>query len=146
MAFAKVSKGLSKVGALIGGHPFVLEVANTPETLQKGLMGRSSLEPNAGMLFQFFDAPQFRYFWMKGCLIPLDILFVNDRRIVHIEHLAQPCLPEVSRLNACPVITTRHTVDTVIEIAGGRARKIGLQSGDVLQWLAPSGQLPSSSR
>jgi uncharacterized membrane protein (UPF0127 family) len=109
-------------------------------------MGRSNLKSNGGMVFQFSDAPQFRYFWMKGCLIPLDILFINDRRIVHIEHQAQPCSSDAIQRNACPIITTRHTVDTVIEIAGGRARKIGLQSGDVLQWLAPSGQLPSSSR
>ncbi|MFN8614543.1 MAG: DUF192 domain-containing protein [Vampirovibrionales bacterium] len=129
---------LPTAGVLLGGHPFVLELATTPQALQQGLMGRRQVSANGGMAFLFADAPQFRRFWMKGCLVPLDMVFLNQQRVVHIEHGVQPCLEAESAQNMCPIITTRHNVDMVIELAGGRSRALGLQLGDRLQWLSPS--------
>ena len=53
----------------------LLEVADTPEARQHGLMGRKSLPSVCGMLFEGLSGGG--YFWMKNCLIPLDIAFMN---------------------------------------------------------------------
>jgi hypothetical protein len=63
-------------------------------------------------------------FWMKNCLIPLDLLFVKDQTIVQIIHQAPPCkkLP-------CPVYRSQQPVDWVIEIPGGQAKKQNIRAG-----------------
>src|SRR5919198_2832486 len=67
---------------------FTVEVADTPETWEHGLMERASLAPNAGMLFIFPDVAP-RTFWMMNTLIPLDMLFIDaDRRIINIQENA----------------------------------------------------------
>lgn len=53
----------------------LLEVADTPEARRRGLMGRDELLPICGMLFEGLSGGG--YFWMKNCLIPLDVAFMN---------------------------------------------------------------------
>jgi uncharacterized membrane protein (UPF0127 family) len=53
-----------------------VEIADTPETLEIGLMCRTALDPDAGMLFTFADTTQ-GGFWMKNTLIPLSIAFID---------------------------------------------------------------------
>ena len=99
-----------------------LEVAATPETQQRGLMYRSALADDHGMLF-VFPIDSEHEFWMKNTLISLDMLFVAaDGRIVGIH------------ADATPLSTAPITVGTpsrwVIEVPGGFARKNGLAAGD----------------
>lgn len=56
----------------LGSHEFLVEIVSTPEARAKGLMHRTSLPQNQGMLF-IFEEPQKMAFWMKDTLIPLDI-------------------------------------------------------------------------
>ena len=60
-----------------GMHIIKAEVALTPEQHQIGLMHRTSMGANEGMLF-VFDRPGQQCFWMKNTLIPLQIAFVAD--------------------------------------------------------------------
>lgn len=53
----------------------LLEVADTPDARRRGLMGRDELPSICGMLFEGLSGGG--YFWMKNCLIPLDIAFMN---------------------------------------------------------------------
>ena len=53
----------------------LLEVAATPDERRRGLMGRDSLPSVCGMLFEGLSGGG--YFWMKNCLIPLDVVFMN---------------------------------------------------------------------
>lgn len=62
----------------IGGIPLDVEVAATPETRNRGLMYRTSMPENQGMLFVFPDEKQ-RTFWMKNCLMPIDVGFFDAR-------------------------------------------------------------------
>lgn len=68
----------------VNGVTVRVEIADDPEERQRGLMHRSELAPDAGMLFVFpDDAP--RSFWMKNTEIPLSIAYVlNDGTIVEI--------------------------------------------------------------
>lgn len=58
----------------------LLEVADTPESRMHGLMGRKDLPSVCGMLFEGLSGGG--YFWMKGCLIPLDIAFMDKDGII----------------------------------------------------------------
>lgn len=71
-----------------------LELAETFEERNKGLMFRKSLCQDCGMIFKF-ESPRVVNFWMKNTFIPLDIAYINERgQILAIEAL-QP-LSEIS--------------------------------------------------
>ncbi|MBL9013833.1 MAG: DUF192 domain-containing protein [Myxococcales bacterium] len=73
-----------------GDAVVTVEVADTRSTIEKGLSGRTSLAPDAGMLF-FMGKEQDHRFWMKDTLIPLDMIWLSkDKKIVGIQHNAQP--------------------------------------------------------
>ena len=79
-----------------GPIPVMVEIADTAETRARGLMGRTSLGPDAGMVF-LFDDPSRSRFWMKDTLIPLSIAFWGpDGRIVGMLDMV-PCLGDPCR-------------------------------------------------
>ncbi|MBR8830881.1 MAG: hypothetical protein N5P05_000195 [Chroococcopsis gigantea SAG 12.99] len=101
-----------------------LEVARTPEQQETGLMYRTSLPRNRGMLFPF-PSPRITRFWMKNVYIPLDMVFLKDGQIKEILANVPPC-----KADPCPVYGTDGLVDAVIELSGGRAGELGLKPGD----------------
>ena len=105
-----------------GVHHFKVEVADTAETQERGLMFRRSLAPDRGMLFDF-KTVQPVTFWMKNTYIPLDMVFIGaDGRIVSIARNAVP-MSESLISSAAPVIE-------VLELPGGRAAQIDALPGD----------------
>ena len=68
--------GLRTVNLQISGTPLTAEVADTPQASENGLMFRTSLPEDRGMLF-VFDEPRKATFWMKNTKIPLSIAFVD---------------------------------------------------------------------
>ena len=108
-----------------GNQPYanlILEVADTPETLEKGLMFRTHLPPNTGMLFQFFsEAP--RSFWMRNTLISLDMLFLKeDGRIITIHQNTQT----QSDQNYPSTEPAKYG----IELPAGTVKNLGIRLGD----------------
>ena len=65
----------------------ILEVADTPAARTRGLMGRKSLPACCGMVFTDLEGGAF---WMKGCKIPLDIVFLDDNDDVSIVYSMNP--------------------------------------------------------
>lgn len=107
------------------GHRFNVELATTPAEQEQGLMDRTTLAPDHGMLFVFPDA-QPRTFWMKNTLIPLDILFFDAaRRLVAIQADAQPC-----RTDPCPLYPSAVPARYVLELNAGTAARLGIRMGD----------------
>jgi uncharacterized protein len=105
-----------------GRHRFTVELAETPAQLEQGLMFRTSLAPDAGMLFDF-KRPTVATMWMRNTLIPLDMLFVDAKgKIVNIEERAVP--------ESDAVISAAAPVRAVIELNGGTAARLGIASGD----------------
>jgi uncharacterized membrane protein (UPF0127 family) len=103
-----------------------LEVAQTNEQKQLGLMFRPSLPDNRGMLFLFSPARQVK-FWMKNVVISLDMIFLKNGVIKSIESNVPPC-----SVDPCPIYGPNVPIDMVIELNGGRASDLGLQIGDRL--------------
>jgi uncharacterized membrane protein (UPF0127 family) len=105
-----------------GRHPFRVEVATTPAQMERGLMFRKHLAADSGMLFEF-AAPTAAQMWMHDTLIPLDMLFVDEKgRIVNIAENARP-LSDTAISAAAPV-------RAVIELNGGTAARLDIKPGD----------------
>lgn len=108
---------------------FTAEITDTPRSQEVGLMGRTELAPDRGMLFTW-EPPNIIAMWMKDTLIPLDFLYVRRGGvIVAIGHSVPPCPPETTR---CPAYAAPEPVLHVLEIAGGRAKELDLRPGDRL--------------
>lgn len=105
--------------------PFTLEMAITPEIRERGLMHRTTLAPYDGMVF-FFPKPAPYQFWMKNTLIPLDMLFVDEASTVVYIATAKPLSLEM--------VGPEVAVDTVIELAAGRAAREGIKLGDKVRY------------
>jgi uncharacterized membrane protein (UPF0127 family) len=108
---------------LINQEIIELEVAQTPQQQQIGLMYRDVLPANRGMLFPF-NPPQTVSFWMKNVSIPLDMIFISQGVIKHIV-TASPC-----NLEPCPLYSSNVSIDQVIELAGNRTKELGIEVGD----------------
>jgi uncharacterized membrane protein (UPF0127 family) len=101
---------------------FRVEVAVTPEEHARGLMYRSQLADDAGMVF-VFEEPSVQRFWMKNTLIPLDMIFIGkDRKIVGVVENAAP-ETETERMVGAPS-------QYVLEIGGGLSAKLGIHRGE----------------
>lgn len=67
-----------------------IEIADTDYDIQTGLMYRSSMKKNQGMLFVFPNVIE-RYFYMKNTKIPLDLIFIdNNKTVVSFQQNAKP--------------------------------------------------------
>jgi uncharacterized membrane protein (UPF0127 family) len=111
----------------IGDRQIELEVAKTPEQQDIGLMYRTSLADDRGMLFEFKSAQRVS-FWMKNCQISLDMIFLRDGIVEAIEVSAPPCTTD-----PCPNYSPNTAVDRVIELRGGRATELGVKVGDRIE-------------
>jgi len=109
-----------------GAETFAVEVATTPLQLHDGLMHRTSLPADSGMVF-LFDPAQVVQFWMKNTLIPLDMLFARaDGTIVKIAPDRQP--------QDETIVSSDAPVTQVLEINGGEAAKRGIKRGDKIAY------------
>jgi uncharacterized protein len=105
-----------------GVHVFSVELATTDEERERGLMFRKELADGRGMLFDF-ESDRNVAMWMKNTLIPLDMIFIrSDGRISNIAENTEPM--------STRIIPSRGPVRAVLEVAGGTAKRLGIQVGD----------------
>jgi uncharacterized membrane protein (UPF0127 family) len=106
---------------------FEVEVADSGGERARGLMNRSSLPENAGMLF-VYDEPTTGGYWMKDTLIPLSIAFMDGNgRILRILDM-EPC-----RADPCAVYDPGVTYASALEVNRGALGRAGVREGDVLR-------------
>jgi hypothetical protein len=114
-----------------GIHAFQVEVAKTPAEQEKGLMFRTDIPDNGGMLFWPYPAgggaPKEASFWMKNTPSPLDIIFI--RADGTIARIAENAIPEDET-----EIKSGEPVGAVLELAGGRSSALGIAEGDKVTW------------
>ena len=106
----------------LGTESFRLYVADTLEKRTRGLSGVVKLSDNEGMLF-VFDKLGFWSFWMKEMKFPIDIIFINNKRVVDIKrNIRAESYPQT--------FTSSVSADSVIEINANQSSKVNLSVGD----------------
>ena len=114
-----------------GAHDFTVETAKTEAEQQRGLMFRTGIAPNAGMLFAPYPpnggGPKEASFWMKNTPSPLDIIFIRPDGT--IATIAENTVP----FSETP-IPSGEPVGAVLEINGGRSAELGIAEGDKVTW------------
>ena len=104
-----------------GERQIEIEVAETDEDKALGLMFRTSLPDDHGMLFPSKE-PHELTMWMRNTYIPLDMVFIDgDGRIQQIVEQTTP--------HSLAIISSREPAVAVLEIAGGEAKRLGLHAG-----------------
>lgn len=126
--FAMVSWGVAaelrslEIVSQSGVHVFSVELATTDEERERGLMFRKELPDGHGMLFDF-ETDRNVAMWMKNTLIPLDMIFIRGNgRIANIAENTEPM--------STRIIPSRGPVRAVLEVAGGTAKRLGIEVGD----------------
>ncbi len=101
---------------------FMVEIASTPEEMKKGLMYRTEIPMNNGMIFNIYPVRP-TAMWMKNTKIALDMLFIApDATISMIKEYATPMSEEH--------IISRDPVRAVVELNAGQVKRHGIKIGD----------------
>ncbi|HEX4693111.1 MAG TPA: DUF192 domain-containing protein [Sphingomonas sp.] len=129
-AASAVAKFDVTVTSANGRHVFHVEQAKTAAEQERGLMYRTGLADDYGMLFWPYPPdgpPRAASFWMKNTPSPLDIIFIRaDGTIAHIAENAVP-------FDETP-LSSGEPVGAVLEIKGGRSAALGIAEGDKVSW------------
>ena len=106
LALAQVNTGLPTVELKTGIYRIQAELADTPKAREVGLMNRTSMPTNSGMLF-IFEQKAGHCFWMNNTKIPLSIAFIaDDGKIVNIEEMQAE-----TTNNHCPKAAVRYALE-----------------------------------
>ncbi len=125
-AASRLDASVLTISASGKDHRFKVELAHTDEERGQGLMFRTELADDAGMLFDFGPAPKPVSMWMKNTLIPLDMAFIAaDGRIARIAAMTTP--------QSLTSIPSGEDVIAVLEVRGGRFTEIGVKEGDTVR-------------
>jgi uncharacterized membrane protein (UPF0127 family) len=109
----------------IGSEKFTVEIADTVEKQVKGMMFRKNVPDDFGMLF-IYNVEDYHGYWMKNCLVHLDIIYLNKgKQVVDIYINVPPCKEE-----PCKTYVTRVPAQYVLELRGNRSKEIKLKIGD----------------
>jgi len=110
----------------IGKQIFQAEVAATPRERERGLMARTQLAANGGMLFKFEQAAP-HCFWMRNTPLPLSIAFIDERgRITNLADMQ----PQTDTLH-CATTPVRYA----LEVAQGQFAQRGITAGSQVDGL-----------
>ena len=108
---------------------YTVEVAATPLEQNRGLMFRTHMARNHGMIFPFVP-PRTASFWMENTVLPLDLIFIApDQRVLTIAANATPYSRDL--------IESGGVVAAVLELNAGAAATIGLKPGDRVDYTLP---------
>jgi uncharacterized membrane protein (UPF0127 family) len=108
----------------VGGASVRVEVADDDASRERGLSGRDSLAPDAGMLFFLpGDSPSI---WMKGMRFPIDVVWIKDGRVVDVTAGLQP--PAGS--GPLPTFSPARPADRALEVNAGWAAEHDVARGD----------------
>ncbi len=106
-------------------YTFASELADTLPAQARGLMFRTEMGSDEGMIFPY-DPPEPLGFWMRNTVLPLDIIFIGpDNRILNIEE-GVPYREESVHSDGLAI--------AVLELNQGRSEELGIEPGDLVEW------------
>ena len=117
----------------VGDVVVIVEIADSSLEQERGLSERDDLCEVCGMLFVFPNSIR-RSFQMGKMRFPLDMIFINDERIVNIvEKVPAPVEGQDGRRIK---VLSRYVTDMVLEVNGGWVEKNGVKIGDAVELVA----------
>jgi len=117
-------EGYKVVNAEVRNTTLRLAHADTSTLRERGLSGRTSLQPFNGMLFSF-DTPDYYSFWMKDMHFPIDMLWLDSGyRVVDV-------VPRVMPDTFPATFTSVRPAQYIVELPSGDVDRIGIQVGDL---------------
>lgn len=105
-----------------------VEIADTQEAQEKGLMGRESLDEDRGMLF-VYDRDSRKSFWMKNTKIPLSIAYIATDGTIREIYDMEPL--------STRIVDSRYSVRYVLEVNQGAFQRHGIKEGDKVEFIKP---------
>jgi hypothetical protein len=123
----KIKKVENEARVVLGDQIILADVAITEAQREKGLSGVRYLSNNEGLLF-IFEKEGEHAFWMKDMKIPIDIVWINNNKIVDVDtHV----MPEPDKdITELKIYKPSEPVDRVLEIRGGRFDLLNIEIGD----------------
>jgi len=103
-----------------------IEIADDDSKREVGMMGRPTMEERQGMLF-VFEEEQMASFWMKNCILPLDMIFIN--KLGEIVTICKNTTPFSEQAYSATAMTL-----LVLEVNAGFTDKYGIKEGDRISW------------
>ena len=110
----------------IGDNTFTVKVMDDYRKRAEGMMNKTFNEYFNGMLF--FMTDHTNCFWMKNCIIPLDIIYIDNQIISKVHHNCPPCVDE-----DCESYCGRGYI--ILEIEGGTCKSFNIKKGDSVKFL-----------
>ena len=105
-----------------------VEIADTQETQEKGLMWRESMEEDRGMLF-VYDRDSRKSFWMKNTKIPLSIAYIGADGTIREIYDMEPL--------STRTVDSRYSVRYALEVNQGAFERHGIKTGDKVEFIKP---------
>jgi uncharacterized membrane protein (UPF0127 family) len=105
-----------------------VEIADTRETQEKGLMGRESLDEDKGMLF-VYDRDSRKSFWMKNTKIPISLAYIATDGTIREIYDMEPL--------STRIVESRYSVRYVLEVNQGAFQRHGIKEGDKVEFIRP---------
>lgn len=103
-----------------------VEVAMYPNERAQGLMYRTKMDEDKGMLF-IFEKEEPQSFWMKNTIIPLDILFISSKGVINTIHQNTTPYSEQS-------LPSKEKSQFVVEVNAGYCQMLGIKEGDLIEY------------
>lgn len=110
----------------INDNIFKTKVLIDDQSQLEGMMGKTFDETFDSLLFLMGGKKQ--CFWMKNCIIPLDIIIIKNNVIVNIHHNCPPCSGD-----ECPSYCGNGNI--VLEVEGGTCESLNINSGDFVNYV-----------
>lgn len=110
----------------INNNLFDVKVLTDKKSQSIGMMGKKFDETFNGLLFLMGGKKQ--CFWMKNCIVDLDIIIIKNNVIVNIHHECPPCIQD-----DCPSYCGNGNI--VLELHGGSCQKLDIKPGDTVNYL-----------
>ncbi|MGI9013480.1 MAG: DUF192 domain-containing protein [Phycisphaerales bacterium] len=123
----------------IAGETFTLDIAADTESIARGLMGVTHIEPDGGMIFVFAQN-RFPRFWMKNCLMDIDLLYLDSQTKVVGMHRMTKEPPradnesEAAYEERLPRYESDVAVRFAIELRAGSLDRLGITIGDRVEF------------
>jgi len=115
----------------IGGKVIQVQIADTQDKRTKGLSGVSNLDKNSGMLFVFDTKKVSPAFWMKDMIIPLDMIWISNNKIIKIDKDI-PAPASGTPDTKLTVYSPGQPIDYVLEVNAGFSNLNSLSIGNTV--------------